>query len=240
MVWSPTQGGVTPSSQGPPVLLVHGFTTSALRTWKEPGWTELLREAGRPVIAPDLLGHGRADKPHDPAAYGAVEELVANELPTNLAVDAVGYSAGARIVLSLAAQDPSRFRRIVIAGLGATLFEERQGNPIVDALRGNADPNDIVANHFKGLANRDGNDPAALLAFAMREHPRLRREDVARITCPTLVIIGDEDFAGPGGPLAETLPAGELITLRNVDHFGLPKSFDFLEKGLDFLGAAPF
>ncbi len=231
---------MTPSSEGPPVLLVHGFTTSALRTWQEPGWTELLHEAGRAVIAPDLLGHGRSDKPHDPAAYGAVEELVANELPTDLAVDAVGYSAGARIVLSLAAQDPSRFRRIVIAGLGATLFENRQGSPIVDALRGDADPNDMVAKHFEGLANRDGNDPAALLAFAMREHPRLDREDVARITCPTLVIIGDKDFAGPGGPLAEALPAGELITLRDVDHFGLPKSFDFLEKGLDFLGAAPF
>ncbi len=231
---------MSPSPEQPPVLLVHGFTTSALRTWVEPGWTELLREAGRIVIAPDLLGHGEAEKPNDPGAYAAVEDLIAAELPPDVAVDAVGYSAGARIVLSLAAQEPSRFRRIVIGGLGATLFEKRDGSPLVNALSGNADPNDMVANHFKSLANRDGNDPEALLAFARRQQPRLDREDVARITCPVLVIIGDQDFAGPGGPLAEALPAGELATLRNVDHFGLPKSFDFVEKGLDFLGAAPF
>jgi len=82
----------------PPVLLVHGFTTSAQRTWKDPGWVDLLEEAGRHVIAPDLLGHGDAPKPHDVAAYSEVETLVAAGLPDE-PVDAVGYSAGARILL---------------------------------------------------------------------------------------------------------------------------------------------
>ena len=85
----------------------------------------------------------------------------------------------------------------------------------------------------------DGNDPKALAAFIQREQPRLDRDDVARITCPTLVIIGDKDFSGPGDVLAEALPNGTLIELRNVDHFGLPKSFDFVDKGLEFLGAVP-
>lgn len=222
----------------PPVLLVHGFTTSAHRTWREPGWIDLLEEAGRRVIAPDLLGHGDAPKPHEVEAYREVERLVAAELPDE-PVDAVGYSAGARIVLALAAEEPSRFHRLVIGGLGGTLFRKREENPILDAIEGRGDEEDLVGMHFKTLAESDGNDPKALAAFIQREQPRLDRDDVARITCPTLVIIGDKDFSGPGDVLAEALPNGTLIELRNVDHFGLPKSFDFVDKGLEFLGAVP-
>ncbi len=223
-----------------PVLLVHGFTTSARRTWVEPGWVDLLHDAGREVIAVDLLGHGDAPKPHDPAAYDQVEDLVLAALPAEGQVDAVGYSAGARIVLRLASQQPERFGRIVVGGVGARLFEERTENPILDALEGRGDPDDMVGQHFLSLAGSDGNDPLALAAFIKRTQPPLGRDELANITCPTLVVIGDKDFAGPGEPLAEALPNGTLLTLKGVDHFGLPKAFAFLEKGLDHLGAAPF
>ena len=225
---------------GNPVLLVHGFTTSARRTWGEPGWIDLLSEAGREVIAVDLLGHGDADKPHEVEAYREVENLVAARLPTDGLVDAVGYSAGARIVLYLASQQPERFGRIVVGGMGARLFEERDGNPILDALEGRGDTDDLTNQHFKSLAESDGNDPKALVAFIQREQPRLDRDDLARITASTMVIIGDKDFAGPGEPLAEAIPNAELVTLKGVDHFGLPKAFAFVERGLDHLGAAPF
>ncbi len=223
---------------GNPVLLVHGFTTSARRTWQEPGWIDLLTEAGRDVIAPDLLGHGDAPKPHDVEAYDDVEGLVLADLPDGT-VDAVGYSAGARIVLSLAAAHPDRFGRIVVGGMGGRLFQKREGNPILDALEGRAG-DDVVGGHFKSMAESDGNDPAALAAFIQRKQPRLDVEDLQTVTSPVLVIIGDQDFAGPGEPLAEALPNGELLTLKGIDHFGLPKAFAFVEKGLDFLGAAPF
>ena len=224
---------------GNPVLLLHGFTTSAERTWREPGWIDLLTEAGREVIAPDLLGHGEAPKPHDPAEYAKVEELIEASLPEG-PIDGVGYSAGARVLLVLAAAEPQRFGRLVVGGIGGRMFTPREGNPILDALEGRADSEDMVASHFKTMAESDGNDPEAMAAFISREQPPLGRDELARITCPTLVIIGDKDFAGPGEPLAEALPNGELLTLPGVDHFGLPKAFAFLEKGLDFLGAAPF
>ncbi len=221
-----------------PVLLVHGFTTSAERTWREPGWIDLISEAGRPVIAPDLLGHGSAPKPHDVEAYAEVENLVAAELPDG-PVDAIGYSAGAGIVLALAAERPERFDKIVLGGIGAGLFEEREGNPILDALEGRGDPDHMVNQHFKNLAESDGNDPKALAAFIQRPRPRLTPEILATITNPALVVIGDQDFAGPGEPLAEALPNGEALTLRGVDHFGLPKAFPFLERALQFIGADP-
>ncbi len=224
---------------GNPVLLLHGFTTSARRTWHEPGWVDLLTEAGREVIAPDLLGHGEADKPHDPAAYDVVEDLIEAELPAG-PVDAVGYSAGARILLVLASRAPERFGRLVIGGVGKTLLEPRDGNPILDALQGRASENNTVAGHFKAMAEGDGNDPQALAAFLQRRHPPLGTEQLAAVTNPTLVVIGDQDFAGPAEPLADALPDAEVLTLPGVDHFGLPKAFPFVEKGLDFLGAAPF
>lgn len=222
-----------------PVLLLHGFTTSAARTWQEPGWIDLLADAGREVLALDLLGHGDAPKPHDPAEYEAVEDLVLAALPDG-PVDGVGYSAGARILLALASQYPERFGRLVVGGIGEGLFRKREGNPILDALQGTADSEDMTAQHFKTMAEGDGNDPKALAAFIQRKQPPLGPEELAKVTHPTLVVIGDQDFAGPGEPLADALPNGEVLTLAGVDHFGLPKAFPFLEKGLDHLGAAPF
>ena len=39
------------------------------RTWAEPGWLDIIGESGRTVIAPDLLGHGQAEKPHEAEPY---------------------------------------------------------------------------------------------------------------------------------------------------------------------------
>lgn len=222
-----------------PVLLVHGFTASATRTWAEPGWIDLITEAGRPVIAPDLLGHGDAPKPHDVEAYAEVEALVAAELPDG-PVDAIGHSAGAAIVLALAVERPDRFDKIVVGGVGRSVLEERERNPILDALQGRGDEDDLVTMHFRSLAESDGNDPKALAAFIQRPRPPLTPELLAGVSNPVLVVIGDQDFAGPGEPLAEALPHGELLRLPGVDHFGLPKAFPFLEKALDFIDAAPF
>jgi pimeloyl-ACP methyl ester carboxylesterase len=66
----------------------------------------------------------------------------------------------------------------------------------------------------------------------------LTPERVASVGVPTLVVIGDKDFAGPGEPLADALPNAQLVTLRNVDHFATPKDFGCLDAVLDFLGAS--
>src|SRR5690242_4361625 len=55
---------------GTPVLLIHGFSTNLDRTWIESGIFDNLAKDHR-VIALDLRGHGKSDKPHDSKAYGA-------------------------------------------------------------------------------------------------------------------------------------------------------------------------
>lgn len=225
---------------GPPVVLLHGFATSAERTWREPGWIDLLTDAGRTVIAPDLPGHGDAPKHHDPAAYATVEEDVLTHLPSE-PVDAIGYSMGARILLTLASAHPDRFNRLVLGGVGASLFEPRdRGRVIIDAVRGQFDEADLASRHFHDLAREAGNDPEALAAFLERPVAELTKEQLATVTCPVLVVIGSDDFAGPGDPLADALPDAELLTLPGVDHHGLPKNFTFLDRALEFLDARPF
>src|SRR4051812_24780975 len=117
-----------------PVLMLHGLATNAARTWVETGWVDLVKDAGRPVIAPDLLGHGTAPQPTDPAAYDGFEQYVVDLLPGE-PVDVVGFSLGARTLLVLAAAHPDRFGKLVVAGVGANLFR-RDGSSaaLADAL----------------------------------------------------------------------------------------------------------
>lgn len=57
------------AGQGEPVVLVHGLYSSAEMNWVAPGTFRLLA-ANHRVIALDLRGHGKSDKPTDDASYG--------------------------------------------------------------------------------------------------------------------------------------------------------------------------
>jgi pimeloyl-ACP methyl ester carboxylesterase len=220
------------------VALVHGFATSSARTWGDNGWLDLLADGGRATLPIDLLGHGTADKPHDPAAYDDMEALVAAQLPDE-PVDAIGFSLGARVLLTLATDAPERFGRLVLTGVGANLLRTDGSDLVLSAIEGRGDPTNPVVQYFAGLARQPDVDRQALAACLRSPRPVLTPERLARVDLPVLVIIGDKDFAGPGEPLAQALPRSELVTLRNVDHFATPKDFGAIDAALDFLGAAP-
>lgn len=223
----------------PPVLLLHGFATSARRTWGDTGWIDLLTDAGREVIAPDLLGHGDAPKPRDPAAYEGLEDHVA-EVIGDRTVDAVGFSLGARTLLTLAVRRPGLFRRLVLGGVGRGLLvdDTSQRERVATALRGDAG-DDVVARHFAALAQSPEVDREALLACISHERPPLDPADLATVHHPCLVVIGEHDDQGPAEPLAEALGSATVLTVGGMDHFGLPKSFEFVDAALGFLDAAP-
>ena len=221
-----------------PVVLLHGFATSSARTWGENGWLDLLADVGRTPLPIDLLGHGTADKPHEPEAYAAMEQLVLDQLPEE-PVDGIGFSLGARVLVTLACDHPERFGRLVLTGVGANLLRSEGSDLIVKAIEGEGDPTNPVVQYFAGLAQHPEVDREALSACMRSPRPVLTPERLALVDLPVLVVIGDKDFAGPGEPLADALPQAELVTLRNVDHFATPKDFGCIDAALDFLGAVP-
>lgn len=223
------------------MALVHGLASSFEHNWRRTGWVDLLADMGRPVIPVDLLGHGTAPAPTDPAAYERVDELVLAALPGDTPVDAVGFSAGARILLRLAGAHPGRFARLALLGAGDNVLEpdDGEGRALADAFDAPGDTDDVRVALFLRLARSAGNDPSALAAFLRRPQPPLDPADLARISGPVLVVLGDEDHVAPGAHrLLEALPQGQLVTLRGVDHFATPGDFGAVEAVLRFLERA--
>ena len=70
-------------SDGVPVLLLHGFTSSYRGTWERTEWADLLIEHGFKTIGLDVRGHGHSDKPHETAAYAT--SLLVRDVLTLLA-----------------------------------------------------------------------------------------------------------------------------------------------------------
>jgi len=217
-----------------PVVLLHGFATSSARTWWENGWLDLLKEAGREPVAIDILGHGNAEKPHDPSAYADLEGWVAERLPAG-PLDAIGFSMGARLLLGLAMAEPARFRRIVTLGVGRNLFERSSSDAIVEAVRSGGAPENPAAAYFARLAEHPENDREALLACLQAPMRLLTAEGLARVSASVLVVIGERDFAGPADPLVAALPDARLVVLPRTDHFSTPKDFLAMDAALKFL-----
>ena len=222
--------------QDPPVLLVHGFASSAEHNWRQPGWLDLLADCGRETIAVDLPGHGPAPRPADPAGYHDIEAHVAAAVAGREPLDAIGFSAGAHVLLRLAADQPQRFRRVALLGIGRGVLEPADPEPIIAALTGDPDPENVPGMVFRRLADGLGNDRDALIAFLRRPQRPLTETDLARITTQVLVVLGDKDPAGPGDGLVAALPDARLVTLRGVDHFGTPGDVRCMQVVLDFLG----
>ena len=101
---------------GPPLLLIHGIGDSS-STWLpvvESFATDYT------VIAPDLLGHGRSEKPRaDYSVAGFANGM--RDLLSVLEVDrvtVVGHSLGGGVAAQFAYQFPDRCERLVLVGSG--------------------------------------------------------------------------------------------------------------------------
>jgi pimeloyl-ACP methyl ester carboxylesterase len=104
------------AGNGPVLLLVHGMAGSSL-TWRHvmPALAERFT-----VLAPDLLGQGRSDKPRGDYSLGAHANTLRDLL------DALGYeratvigqSLGGGVVMQFAYQFLERCERLVLVGSG--------------------------------------------------------------------------------------------------------------------------
>jgi pimeloyl-ACP methyl ester carboxylesterase len=104
------------AGHGPPVLLLHGIGDSS-GTWA--GLIPLLAEHFT-VVAPDLLGHGRSDRPRAdysvPAYACGMRDLLA--LLDIERATLVGHSLGGGIAMQMSYQFPELVERLVLVAPG--------------------------------------------------------------------------------------------------------------------------
>src|SRR5579884_2963826 len=104
------------AGSGPAILLIHGIADNST-TW-ETVQTKLAQRFT--VIAPDLLGHGKSDKPradYSVAAYANGMRDLLSVLDIER-VTVIGHSLGGGVAMQFAYQFPQLVERIVLVGTG--------------------------------------------------------------------------------------------------------------------------
>ena len=227
---------------GPPTLLIHGFASSALVNWVQPGWVQTLARAGRRVIAIDNRGHGGSAKPHDPDAYHpSLMAADAAALLDHLGIaraDVMGYSMGARISAFLALEHGGRVRSLVWGGLGIGLIHGvGDWDPIAAALRAPSldDVTDPRGRMFRAFADKTKSDRQALAACISSNRVLVNEAQAARILQPVLIAVGTkDDIAGSPHDLADLLPDARVVDIPNRDHMLAVGDRVFKSAVLDF------
>lgn len=230
---------------GPPVVILHGFTGSAhsMRGIAQP-------LAGQyETIVPDLPGHGRSTglAAGRYAFEQCVQDLVATlERDGHERAHWIGYSMGARLALGCAVRHPRSVASLVLIGARAGIAEEgeRAARRRADeSLARRIEAHGIEAFVDEWMAQplfatqrrlgpafleeqrraRLANDPhelaASLRGLGPAAQPALFAE-LARVTVPVLLVAGELDsaFIASSRELARRLPAAEVCEIADAGH----------------------
>ena len=106
--------------RGAPVVFVHGLGSSGYMEWR---YTLEPFAANHRVLAPDLPGYGRTDKPRVRYTIGYFARFVQRYMHERglRSASVIGASLGGRVALELALEEPRMVRRLVLVntlGLG--------------------------------------------------------------------------------------------------------------------------
>ncbi len=236
---------------GPPLVLVHGLGGDADQ------WAfcfEALSAAHR-VIAVELLGFGRSDKPPAPYRIATFVEMLDGFLSA-LAVpraSLLGHSLGGWIIAALALQSPGKVDRLVLnnsAGIDAGWRR-----PPVDLhLSTHAHMREILEAMFfdKRLVTSDlvdlayaqhlerGDGPtidSVIETFPLPDEKLERR--LGGLKAPTLLLWGEQDALTPLAMAREferRIPGARLDIIPECGHFPcLEKPAEFSQRVLKFL-----
>lgn len=245
--------------QGEALVFVHAFPLS--RAMWEPQIQAF--SPHHRVIAVDLRGHGESDV----VLWHFTLDDYADDLAALLAARGiaravfVGLSMGGYTLFSLYRRHPHLVKGLVLADTRAQADSEegkagrltlaqtayRQGMEAVaeamlpkllapDSLHDRQE----VMGRVRGMIGR--NDPAGVIVdlMAMAERPD-STSLLSTISCPTLVIVGEDDVATPPSEaryMADRIPHARLITIPNAGHLSNLEQPDRFNQALDqFLSA---
>lgn len=198
--------------EGRPVVMLHGFFSSASVNWIRYGHAAAVAAAGFRVVMPDLRAHGSSAKPHDAASYppdvlmrdgfALIDQLGLTDY------DLVGYSLGARTAVRMLANGATP-RRAVLSGMGlegivATAGRGGYFRHVLTNLGSFA--RGTTEWMSEAFLKTTGGDPVALLGI-LNTFVDTPHEVLGGIATPTLVLNGVDDHDnGSGEALAAALP----------------------------------
>lgn len=254
---------------GRPVVLIHGWPLSGA-SWGHQ--VPALAEAGHRVITYDRRGFGRSDKPAGGYDYdtfaGDLAALLEGLDLRDVAL--VGFSmGGGELARYVGRFGEERVRSLVFAAAVPPYLLKTEDNPdgglgeddvtgMQDDLREDRDGffEGFVRDFFSadgelkvtesdvqeavGLAQQSDQD-AALACISAFGHTDFR-DDLAKITVPTLVVHGDSDAIVPaevsGDRTAATVAGAREVTLTDGPHgINVSHAEEFNAALLDFLKA---
>ncbi len=234
---------------GRPVVLIHGWPMSH-ESWSEQ--VPALRDAGHRVVSYDRRGFGSSAKPEDGYDYNTLTDDLTGVLEALDLRDAtlVGFSMGGGEVARYAARaDQGRVRSVVFAAAVPPYLMKTPDNPegpLTEEAAGEMEaglragreeffPGFVTGFYSAGeelKASQEQLDAAVAMCLQSDQGAALGcmeafgttdfREDLVRITVPTLVLHGDSDgivpFEGSGRRTAEIIHGAETVVIPGAPH----------------------
>jgi pimeloyl-ACP methyl ester carboxylesterase len=173
--------------EGDAVILIHGYSASAMANWVVFGILGDLAKDFR-VIAIDARGHGLSGKPHGAEHYGIkmVDDIV--NVMDALEIERAhvgGYSMGGYITTKFLIDHPERVISAVPAGAGWKKSQPREEG----TNRSQRDAPDATRRMLESK-----NDPVALASVLEGiDELNVTEEELRANKIPTMVLVGTQD-----------------------------------------------
>ncbi|MCB8745656.1 alpha/beta hydrolase [Rhodoferax sp. U2-2l] len=234
---------------GRPVVLIHGWPLSA-QAWAPQ--VSVLQAAGYRVVTYDRRGFGRSDKPESSYSYDTLADDLQRVLAQCDLQDVtlVGFSmGGGEVARYVARHGESRLHSVVFAAAVPPYLMKTADNPDGPLTQQNAQQMTIALEQdrqaffeqfTKDFFSANGvlqvtesqRSQAVALCQQSAQHAALAcmdafattdfREDLKRVTVPTLVIHGDADsivpIEGSGLRTHRAVPHSQLVRVAGAPH----------------------
>jgi 3-oxoadipate enol-lactonase len=219
-----------------PLVFLHGLG-GGKAIWDRQ--TEHFRALGYRCTAWDQPGYGQSP-PVDPYTFEKLSDALAGLIGEKAVL--IGHSMGGLVAQEFYARHPEKVAALALCFTSAAFAAGTDfARQFVDVRIGPLDAGKTMAEIAKDVmpAQRGRVSEAAGLALAERIMGSVppqtyrkavqlittfdRREDLARIAVPTLVVAGSDDLTAPAqmmGHMAQKIPGAEFVVLRGCGHLG--------------------